>query len=162
MGHGWLFLTSNKTHRPSPQISRPGGGGVRGSQETHGHDSMPVYSMSIGVTVICSGLFSYLLARSGDELPIGLSFLLKKNKLSINKNKSSLFSLAYVNMPWSKSITGFKSLKRGKPVGELVTPLNLIQDYLSPIWWNYFKHWELMSYSLQCLQSRKWVVSLYL
>lgn len=58
---------------------------MRGSQETHGHDSMPAYSMSIGVTVICSGLFSYLLARSGDELPIGLSFLLKKNKLSINK-----------------------------------------------------------------------------
>lgn len=31
MGRGWLFLTSNKTHRPSPQISPPGGGGVRGS-----------------------------------------------------------------------------------------------------------------------------------
>lgn len=32
MGQGWLFLTSNKTHRPSPQISPPGGGGVRGSR----------------------------------------------------------------------------------------------------------------------------------
>lgn len=69
---------------------------MRGSQETHGHDSMPVYSMSIGVTVICSGLFSYLLVRSGDELPIGLSFLLKKNKLSINKKKEVLSSVWFM------------------------------------------------------------------
>lgn len=31
MGRDWLFLTSNKTHGPAPQISPPGGGGVRGS-----------------------------------------------------------------------------------------------------------------------------------